>query len=150
MEDRIARAVQALGEEGFVQRMEELTSSERREIFDHLDVPAGGASASARERTLRRIHLAWGRLEETMDEEVAETFARAWLARSAMGMIIEFLDRMGVAHEGGYLKEVEVLQKLGAGEAAAVLKELAVKHDPGDVRLYAALMDLPGADAFKA
>ena len=143
---KIAESVRALGEEEFTRRMAALPTSERREIFQRLDVPPGGASASARQRVLRRIHLAWQRLEATMDEEAADSFARAWLERHRMSMIAEFLDRFGVEHEGGFLKEENALSALPAGEVPGALRELAVIHDPFDVRMYAAVMALPGAE----
>ena len=142
----IARLVVELGEEGFLRRMEDLSGPERREIFHHLEVPSGGASVSARQRNAKRIAQAWERLAAGLDEHAAEAFARGYLARRGMPMIIEFLDRLGVAHEGGYLKEDEALAKLGAKEVAAALAALAREHEAYDVRLYAALMSLPGAE----
>jgi hypothetical protein len=143
---RIARLVVDLGEEGFLRRMEDLSGAERREIFHHLDVPSGGASVSARQRNAKRIGLAWERLASGLDEHAAEAFARGYLARRGMPMIIEFLDRLGVPHEGGYLKEDEALAKLGAKEVGAALAALTAAHETYDVRLYAALMSLPGAE----
>lgn len=138
-------AVRSMGEEGFSRRMEGISSSERREIFQQLDVPAGGASVSARRRTERRIHLAWERLAGSGDEEACEILARAWLGRQAMPMIVDFLDRMGVAHNDGYLREEDALRKLQPEKVAEVLRELAGRYDAADVRLYAALMELPGS-----
>jgi len=136
-----------MGEEGFVRRMEDLSSPERREIFHHLEVPSGGASVSARQRSSRRIGLAWERLVAELDEHAAEAFARGYLARRGMPMIIEFLDRMGVPHDGGYLKDDKALEKLGAAAVGKALAALAATHEAYDLRLYAALMSLPGAEA---
>ena len=147
MESGIARVVVALGEEGFLVRMEEIPGAERREILHHLEVPSGGASVSARQRNLKRARLAWARLAGSLDEHAAEAFARGYLARRGMPMIIEFLDRLGVAHDGGYLKDDKALGALPAGRVAEALRDLASRHDPYDVRLYAALMSLPGADS---
>ncbi len=145
---RIAEAVTALGEEGFTRRMEGIPASERREIFQRLDVPKGGASASARQRNARRIQLAWRHMAATLDEEAADSFARSWLERQGMPMIIEFLDRFGVEHQEGFLKEEAALGELPPDEVSSALEELARKYDPDDVRLYAAVMALPGADRF--
>jgi len=147
MEARIAQLVVDLGQEGFLRRMEDLSGAERREIFHHLEVPSGGASVSARLRNAKRIALAWERLASGLDEHAAEAFARAHLARRGMPMIIAFLDRLGVPHEGGYLKEDEALAKLDAKAIGAALAELTAAHEAYDVRLYAALMSLPGAEA---
>ena len=143
---RIAELVRNIGEEGFTRRMEGIPTSERREIFQRLAVPPAGPSASARARVRRRIEAAWQRLGDTMDEEAADHLARAWLERHAMAMIAEFLDRFGVEHAGGFLREEDALSKLPASEIPGVLRELAARHDPDDVRLYAAVMALPGAE----
>jgi hypothetical protein len=143
MASRLVEAIRSMGEEEFARRMEALSGAERRAIFQELDVPQGGFSASARQRNLRRIHAAWSRLAETGDEEAAERFARSWLARGAMPMIIAFLDAMGVEHREGYLREEDALRGLDPGRVAATLSGLAADHDAADLRLYAALMDLP-------
>ncbi|MGD8375200.1 MAG: hypothetical protein PVF68_03595 [Acidobacteriota bacterium] len=145
MSSRIADTIHAQGEEAFIRRMEGLSASERREIFHELDVPPAGPSASARRRNLRRIQAAWQRLQAAEDPDAAETFARHWLARSAMPMIVEFLDRMEISHQGGYLQDEAALEGLDPEVAAAALRDLEARHDPEDVRLYAALMDLPGS-----
>jgi len=72
---KVSEAVLALGEEEFIRRMEGIPSAERREVFGYLDVPRAGASASARQRTLRRIRIAWERFGESPSEEAAETAA---------------------------------------------------------------------------
>ena len=140
---KIASAVAGIGEGEFLRRMEEFSSAERREIFQRLHIPSGGISASARQRNRRRIRLAWEHLQETGDEEAAEMFVRSWLGRCGMPMIIEFLDRFDVKHQGGYLQDVGVLKQLPPKEVARALDELQRKYDSGDVRLYAALMSLP-------
>jgi len=150
MEAHLARLVVDLGQDGFLRRMEDLSGAERREIFHHLEVPSGGASVSARLRNTKRIAQAWKRLASGLDEHAAEAFARGYLARRGMPMIIEFLDRLGVPHEGGYLKEDQALTKLDAKRIEAALVELAAAHEAYDVRLYAALMSLPGAEALAA
>lgn len=150
MDSRIAQVVVEMGEEGFLVRMEDLPGAERREIFHHLDVPSGGASVSARQRNLKRARLAWAHLADSLDEHAAEAFARGYLSRQGMPMIIEFLDGLGVAHEGGYLKDDKALGSLPADRVARALRDLAVRHDPYDVRLYAALMSLPGAEQIDA
>ena len=139
----IGTAVLAMSEDGFARRMEELSSAERREIFQQLHVPPAGVSASARQRNLRRIRAAWERLSETGDEAAAEMFARSWLGRSGMAMIREFLDGFGVEHDDGYLRDAGVLDQLDGSDVKAALAELGKKYDPADVRLYAILMSLP-------
>ena len=73
-------------------------------------------------------------------------FARAWLGRHGMPMIIEFLDAVGVAHKEGYLEAEDALQGLSPEKVSRAITRLAEKHDPGDVRLYAILMELPGVE----
>jgi len=141
---KVSEAVLALGEEEFTRRMEGIPSAERREIFGHLDVPRAGASASARQRTLRRIRIAWERFGESPSEEAAETLARAWLERHGMAMIVDFLDHFDVEHDGGFLKDENAVAKLPAADVPGALRDLAERHDPHDVRLYAAVMALPG------
>jgi hypothetical protein len=143
MESRIMTAVRGLGEEGFSRAMEEISSAERREIFQALGVPKAAAAASARQRTARRIRVAWERLESEGDEEAAATMARHWLARNRMEMIRGFLDRLEVEHVDGYLRDEEALRGLSEDVLASALKELTSEHDAAEVRLYAALMDLP-------
>lgn len=143
MSSRITDAIRAQGEEAFTRRMEGLSATERREIFHELDVPPAGPSASARRRNLRRIQAAWQRLQAAEDAGAAEIYARHWLARSAMPMIVEFLDRMEIPHQGGYLQDEASLEGLAPDAVAAALRDLETRHDPEDVRLYAALMDLP-------
>ena len=127
---RIAEAVTALGEEGFTRRMEGIPAHERREIFQRLDVPKAGASASARQRNARRIQLAWRHMAATLDEEAADSFARSWLEREGMPMIIEFLDRFGVEHEDGFLKEEGALGELPPEAVRSALQDLAGNYDP--------------------
>lgn len=145
MPPSLREVIRSMGEEEFTRRMEGLSGAERREIFQELDVPPAGASASARKRNLRRIQAAWGRLEAGGDE-AAETYARHWLARNAMPMIIAFLDRVGVEHRDGYLQDESALRKLPAGRVRSALRGLAAGHDAGDLRLYAALMELTPPD----
>ena len=143
MGSKIAETISSMGEEAFTRRMEVLSGAQRRELFHELHVPPAGPSASARKRNLRRIRAAWERLAATEDEGAAETFARHWLARSAMPMIVEFLDEVGVEHTDGYLKDEAALRELEPKTISSALAALTSRHDADDVRLYAALMDLP-------
>ena len=142
MASRIREALLELGEERFLRCMEEISTAERREIFQSLGVPRS-AAASARQRTARRIRAAWDYLGRDPDDDAAETFARHWLARHRMDMICAFLDGLEVKHEEGYLRDTRVLSDLPHDRLLAGLRALAENHDPADVQLYAALMDLP-------
>lgn len=143
MASRIREALLELGEERFLRCMEEISTAERREIFQSLGVPRSAAAASARQRTARRIHAAWDLLGRDPDDDAAETFARHWLARHRMDMICVFLDGLEVKHNEGYLPDTKVLSDLPQERLLAGLRALAENHDPADVQLYAALMDLP-------
>ena len=143
MASRIREALLELGEERFLRCMEEISTAERREIFQSLGVPRSAAAASARQRTARRIRAAWDYLGRSLDDHAAETLARHWLARHRMDMICAFLDGLEVRHEGGYLRDERALTDLPEDKLQAGLRALAERHDPVDVRLYAALMDLP-------
>ena len=143
MSSRLIDTILDLGAEGFTRRMEGLSGAERREIFHELDVPPAGPSVSARRRNLRRIQAAWERLPPSASDEAAETFVRHWLARSAMPMIIDFLDAMKVEHRNGYLEDESALNDLDPTAIESALAGLAGKYDSEDVQLYAALMDLP-------
>ena len=147
MTSRLSNIVLERGEERFTRDMEGLSSAERREIFESLAVPRARATASARQRTERRIRMAWARLQDGVDAEIVEQLVRSWLQRHGMPMIRDFLDRAGVEHAEGYLRREDALERLSADTARAALQEIAHQHDPSDVRLYAALMDLPDVDA---
>jgi hypothetical protein len=143
MASRITKAVLELGEERFLEAMEEIPTAERRDVFKPLGVPKGGAGASARQRSARRIRAAWHRLVQDPDDEAAEAFARHWLARNRMEMIRQFLEALEVEHEEGFIRDPEALDKIPGERVLAGLKDLMKSHDPQDVRLYAAVMELP-------
>jgi len=143
MASRIRSVVLELGEERFSRCMEEISTADRREIFQSLGVPRSAAAASARQRTARRIRAAWDYLGRDGDDEAAEMLARHWLARHRMDMIRAFLDGLEVKHEEGFLRDEQALTDLPQEQLLEGLRGLAEKHDLADVRLYAALMDLP-------
>ena len=143
MASRIRQAVLERGEERFLRDMEAISAAERREVFQLLGVPRNAAGASARQRTVRRIRAAWEHLAKESDDEAAETLARHYLARHRMDMICAFLDRLEVPHRDGYLQDDAALGQIPAERLTVVLRSLADEHEPEDVRLYAALMDLP-------
>ncbi len=60
-----------------------------------------------------------------------------------MPMIIDFLDAMNVEHRDGYLADESALTDLDPAALGSALAGLAGKYDSEDIRLYAALMDLP-------
>lgn len=138
----IEQVLLSQGQERFSRGMEGLSSAERREIFHALGVPAGGPGVSARQRTARRIRIAWDHLERQPDGEVAATYARHWLARHRMDMIRALLDRLEVEHEGGFLRDENALAQVPAERMAAGLSQMVGENDPADVELYAALMGL--------
>jgi hypothetical protein len=150
MTSRIRQVVTQQGEERFQRDMEEISSAERREVFELLNVPRNAAGASARQRTARRIHVAWERLAAEPDDEAAEVLARHWLARHRMDMIRAFLDRLEVPHRDGYLQDDKALTDVPRERMVEVLRWLAQQHEAEDVRLYAALMDLPDPDGESA
>jgi len=143
MASRIREALLELGEERFLLCMEEISTAERREVFQLLGVPRSAAAASARQRTARRIRAAWDYLGRESDDEAAETFARHWLARHRMDMICAFLDGLEVKHEAGYLRDEKALTDLPQDSLLTGLRALAGEHDAVEVELYAALMGLP-------
>ncbi len=149
MDARIETVLLSQGEERFSRGMEELSTAERREIFQALGVPRGGAAASARQRMAKRIRLAWERLEKHPDEDVAATFARYWLARTQMDMIRKLLDRLDVEHQDGFLRDEKALTKVPADALAAGLQQMLQENESADVHLYTALMDLPVPEEVK-
>jgi hypothetical protein len=143
MASRIRSVLLELGEERFSRGMEDISTADRREIFQSLGVPRSAAAASARQRTAKRIRAAWDYLGRDEGSEAAEMFARHWLARQRMDMICAFLDELEVKHEAGFLREERALTDLPQERLLEGLRALARNHDPADVRLYAALMELP-------
>ena len=143
MDVRIETVVLSQGEDRFARGMEEISTAQRREIFQALGVPKGGTTASARQRMAKRIRVAWGHLEKHPDEDVAATFARHYLARTHMDMICKLLDRLGVEHQEGFLRDETALKKVPSDEVAAGLEQMMKENEAADVRLYAALMELP-------
>lgn len=143
MASRIREVLLQQGEERFLRGMEEISTAERREIFQSLGVPRSAAAASARLRTARRIRAAWEFLGRDPGGDAAETFTRYWLARHGMDMIRAFLDGLKVKHDEGYLGDERALTDLPEESLVAGLRALAENHDKADVQLYAALMELP-------
>lgn len=74
-------------------------------------------------------------LERTANAELAYELFGSYLMDSCKGLVTDFLDATGVAHEDGMIASVEQ-DRPDPEKVAAAVADLDGKYDPQDVTLY--------------
>jgi hypothetical protein len=67
-------------------------------------------------------------------EEMAATLLRAWLLKSQLAMVTEFLDHLGIAHKAGVVEELPA--SVDDARLKSAIEELLAKHPHPKVAVY--------------
>ncbi|MEM6915457.1 MAG: hypothetical protein AAF491_02730 [Verrucomicrobiota bacterium] len=68
-------------------------------------------------------------------DEIAEHIIQLWLMKAHQSLLIQFLDGVGIEHDGEGAAE-DLPEKLDAKKLKSTVTKLLKDHDPGVVRVY--------------